>query len=94
MVTVTSAGTVTRATIGSTSFTTGDTFGARALADGTVTVYKNGVQIGTTNVTVGANPWPAELAAADGRIGVLFIGTTATGAGDARIDNFGGGTLP
>jgi hypothetical protein len=93
VVTVTTAGPVTQATFAGT-FVAGDTFGARALADGTVTAYKNGAQIGTTNVTTGPSPWPASLAAAEGRIGVLFLGTTATAAGDAHIDNFGGGTLP
>ena len=33
------------------TFADGDTLGARALANGTVNVYKNGVQIGTTNVS-------------------------------------------
>jgi hypothetical protein len=34
------------------------------------------------------------LVAGGGRIGVLFLGTTNTAAGDARIDDFGGGSMP
>jgi hypothetical protein len=81
----------TRGTI-ATSFAVGDTLGARALSDGTVLVYKNGVQIGSFNVTSGANPWPTARAQAGGRIGAWFTGSFATN--EARFDNFGGGTMP
>jgi SdrD B-like protein len=74
------------------TFAAGDQLGARTLTDGTVLVYKNGVQIGSRNVTSGVNPWPTALATGKGRIGVRFVGTTA---GDpARFDDFGGGTMP
>jgi hypothetical protein len=76
----------------SASFATGDQLGARTLADGTVLVYKNGVQIGSRNVTSGANPWSVALASGKGRIGVRFAGTTV--GNPARFDNFGGGTMP
>jgi hypothetical protein len=75
------------------SFAVGDTLGARALSDGTVLIYKNGVQIGNLNVTSGANPWPTARAQAGGRIGAWFTGSFS-GSGDARFDNFGGGTMP
>jgi hypothetical protein len=64
------------------TFANGDTLGAR-LAGTTLTVYRNGAPIGTATV-------PAQTG---GRIGVWFAGTTNTGAGNARIDNFGGGSL-
>ncbi len=84
---------VTRASFAAT-FAAGDRLGARALADGSVNVYKNGALLGSVNVTTGANPWPASLAAQGGRIGVRFLapglGTTGN---DARFDNFGGGTV-
>ena len=69
-----------------------DSLGARAESDGTVTVYRNGVAVGTTNVTSGANPWPTALAGAGGRVGVTFTGTTSVN--DATFDDFGGGTRP
>jgi hypothetical protein len=87
-------GWVLHATFNGVTFANGDQFGARTLQDGTVTVYKNGTSIGTTNVTSGANPWPTALAQAGGRIGVWFVNTTGSGAGDAHFDNFGGGNLP
>ncbi|MDO8363828.1 MAG: hypothetical protein Q7V88_13085 [Actinomycetota bacterium] len=76
------------------TFGAGDQLGARALSDGTVTVFKNGVQILTVDVDSGATPWPGSLSRGGGRIGVWFIGTTVAAADDARIDNFGGGTMP
>ncbi|MBW7886475.1 MAG: hypothetical protein H3C34_28375, partial [Caldilineaceae bacterium] len=72
------------------TYAAGDQFGARALADGTVTVFKNGSPIGSTNVTTGPSPWPANLAAGGGAIGLYFV----TPPNDARMDNFGGGTMP
>jgi hypothetical protein len=71
------------------TFANGDQFGARALADGTVNVYKNGALLGSTNVVTGG--WPAALAAGGGQIGVWFLGTGNSGAADAHFDNFGGG---
>ena len=53
-----------------------DTFGARTLADGTVTVYKNGALIGTTNVTAGPSPWPATLATRTAGSVCCSLGTT------------------
>ena len=82
-------GWVRQARFDGVTFVNGDQFGARALADGTVTAYQNGVPIGSVNVTSGPNPWPANLAAGRGRIGLWFIEAT----GDAIFDNFGGGTI-
>ncbi|MCB8944474.1 MAG: pectin esterase [Ardenticatenaceae bacterium] len=76
-------------TLNGVSFGVGDQFGARTLADGTVNVYKNGTLIGSTNI---AGAWP--YTAGGGDIGVGFIGTTNSGAGNARIDDFGGGNVP
>jgi uncharacterized repeat protein (TIGR01451 family) len=76
------------------SFANGDQFGARALQDGTVYVFKNGTSVGSTNVTTGPNPWPTALAQGGGRIGVWFIGTGNNSAQNAHFDDFGGGTLP
>ncbi len=85
---------VTRATWPA-SFAAGDQLGARALQDGSVSAYKNGVSLGTVNVTGGANPWPAAYAQGGGRIGVTFIGAFVPILNtDARLDNFGGGTMP
>ncbi|NJM42111.1 MAG: hypothetical protein HC853_15855 [Anaerolineae bacterium] len=71
--------------------TGGDVFGARALSDGTVKVYKNGGLLGQLNVASGPNPFPA----GGGRIGVWFEGPNFnnTTANRARFDNFGGGNL-
>ncbi len=82
---------VTQATFPAT-FVNGDQLGARALSDGTVAVFKNGVVIGTVNVTSGVNPWPASLAAGGGKIGVIFGWSAAPASASwARFDNFGGG---
>ena len=80
---------VTRGTISGVSFANGDQLGARALADGTVNVYKNGTLIGTVTI-------PEPLASAVGRIGVRFAATGNNAFGspnDARFDNFGGGDV-
>jgi hypothetical protein len=65
----------------SVTFNAGDTFGARAKADGTVEVYKNGTLLASRNIT----GW--SYYAQGGYIGLWFIN-----AGDAMLDNFGGGT--
>jgi hypothetical protein len=85
-------GVIARGTIAVT-FAVNDTLGVRTLSDGTVLVYKNGVQVGSVNVTSGVNPWPKARAKAGGRIGAWFTGSF-TGSGDARFDNFGGGSMP
>jgi len=64
------------------TFVDGDTFGARALANGTVEVYKNGTLLATRDITA----WPHY--ADGGYIGLWFIG-----AEDAVLDDFGGGTI-
>ena len=69
----------------SATFSNGNRLGAR-ITGGVVTVYRNGIQVGTPINVTGFG--------SGGRIGVWFIGTTNTAAGDARIDNFGGGTSP
>ncbi len=58
-----------------------------------MTVFRNGVLVGTTNVTAGTHPWAGSLAGAGGRIGVIYAGT-GNPPNDATFDDFGGGTLP
>ena len=65
------------------SFAAGDVFGARARADGTIEVYKNGTMIGARS----AGTWP--YAALGGRLGV-----TLDGALSSRLEDFGGGNVP
>jgi len=65
------------------TFVNGDRFGARALANGTVEIYRNGVLIATRNIA----SWP--YYASGGYLGVWF-----GNAKDALIDDFGGGTIP
>ena len=86
-------GWINRATLSGISFAAGDVFGARALSDGTVNVYKNGALIGTTNIATGPNPWPTSAVTSGGKIGMWFLDTGAP-PNDARFDDFGGGTLP
>jgi hypothetical protein len=64
----------------------GDVFGARALPDGTVRVYKNSSRLGEVAL---AQVWP--YATQGGRIGILLNRANATrivafGGGDARTD--------
>lgn len=78
----------------SATFAAGDVFGARTLRDGTVTVYKNGVSIGSVNVTSGARPWSTTLASSGGWAGVWMVGARVSPANRVvRFDDFGGGTL-
>ncbi|HYM80610.1 MAG TPA: T9SS type A sorting domain-containing protein, partial [Candidatus Limnocylindria bacterium] len=63
------------------TYVSGDQLGARARADGTLQVFKNGVSIG--QVSLGS--WA--YAGAGGRIGLTLDGTLG-----ARLDNFGGGS--
>jgi hypothetical protein len=63
-------------------FANGDQFGARALASGSVEVYKNGALLATRSITGWA------LYAGGGYIGVWFADSA-----DARFDNFGGGNV-
>ncbi len=82
-----------QATFTGVTFSAGDTFGARALEDGTVSAFQNGVPIGSANVTGGT--WTPAFNSAGGRIGVWYASAGGFGgANDARFDNFGGGTLP
>ncbi|NJR53033.1 MAG: hypothetical protein HC780_29230, partial [Leptolyngbyaceae cyanobacterium CSU_1_3] len=62
----------------------GDQFGARAKADGTVEIYKNGTLVGSVSV---ASSWPS--VASSGRVGVWLIDAPTT-----VLDDVGGGTLP
>ncbi len=75
----------------SSSFAAGDRLGARVRSDGTVQVFKNSTLIGTTNIATGLLPWPANLVAGGGQIGLRFAGTTNSNF--ARVDNFGGGSV-
>ena len=63
------------------TFADGDQFGARARADGSVEVYRNGALLDTRSVS----SWP--FAAQGGWIGLVLVQ-----AGSARLDLFGGGT--
>jgi len=64
----------------SVTFAVGDVFGARAKADGTVEVFKNGALVGSRSVTA----WP--YYASGGKIGFGMYQ-----AGGTIIDDFGGG---
>ncbi len=64
------------------TFVDGDQFGARAPADGTVEVYRNGELLATRDITAWSHY------ADGGYIGLWFIG-----AEDAVLDDFGGGTI-
>lgn len=63
-------------------FAAGDQFGARAKADGTVEVYRNGALIGSRSVTA----WP--FYNSGGYIGLWFVNAAA-----ARVEDFGGGNF-
>jgi hypothetical protein len=67
-------GWVTHGTINNVRFLPGDTFGARALSDGTVNVYKNGIRIASSNVTRGSRAWPAQYVSGGGKIGMWVAG--------------------
>lgn len=60
----------------------GDQFGARALSDGTITVYRNGTQV----MQVTATGWAFN--GSGGRIGLTLTRTTAS-----LLDDFGGGNV-
>ena len=70
------------------TFNTNDVLGARAQADGTVSVYLNGVLVGSVNVTQGATPWSTTLAQGGGWIGATYS------FNNGRFDNFSGGNMP
>jgi hypothetical protein len=70
-------------TIPGVTLAAGNQFGARALSDGTVQVYRNGVMIGNFSVAGWA------YAALGGRIGLSAYNATLS-----RFDNFGGGDVP
>ena len=78
----TGVGWTTIGTVTGAGFVAGDRFGARALANGSVQVFRNSTVIGTFSVAGWA------YAAAGGRIGISY--DTATGS---RFDNFGGGNV-
>jgi len=67
----------------SVTFANGDVFGARATSSGQVSVYKNGVLQATRDIS----SWP--YYDDGGYIGVWFVS-----AGNALLDDFGGGTMP
>jgi len=77
------------------SFADGDILGARAQADGTVSVFQNGLLIGSRNLKAGPAPWSDALISGGGQIGVWYTGIDyATTGVDARFDDFGGGNMP
>jgi hypothetical protein len=88
-----SQGWVIRANFPAT-FAPGDVFGARTLQTGITTVYKNGVLIGSVDLSTGAQPWPAARITGGGRIGVWFLAPSFALPNDARFDDFGGGNVP
>ena len=63
-------------------FAAGDQFGARATADGTVEIYRNGSLIGSRSISA----WP--FSNSGGYIGLQFVNAAA-----ARADDFGGGNF-
>lgn len=75
----------TQATFANAFGTGTGVLGARALPDGTIVAYKDGVEIGRTTV--------AATGAWQGRIGVRFTNTGTTAATEARFDDFGGGSV-
>jgi hypothetical protein len=64
------------------TFVDGDQFGARAKENGLVEVYRNGVLIGSSDTS----GWT--YSGNGGYIGLWLIN-----AGDAIVDDFGGGTI-
>ena len=68
------------------TFADGDQFGARALANGYVVVYKNGVEIGRVALSASDQ---AFFNPRGGHIGLWYIN-----AGRAAFDDFGGGNIP
>lgn len=62
----------------------GDQFGARALADGTVIIYKNSTAVGSVIID---SSWPYRTD--NGRIGIWLINAV-----DTVVDDIGGGMLP
>ena len=69
----------------SVTFNDGDQFGARALSNGLVLIYKNGVEVGSVTLDAADQ---AFFNPRGGRIGLWFIN-----ANDALFDNFGGGNV-
>jgi hypothetical protein len=65
------------------TFAAGDQFGARAQANGVVTVYRNGVAVGSANTS----SWP--YTANGGHLGLWFVN-----ARNGVVDDFGGGNVP
>ncbi len=63
-------------------FVNGDQFGAHALANGTLEIYKNGILLATRSLT----SW--SYYASGGYIGLWFADSS-----DALLDDFGGGTV-
>ncbi len=68
------------------TFAAGDVLGARALADGTVRVYKNGVLIGVMDTKSAHGNFFVNKG---GRLGICY-----RDAASARFDNFAGGNAP
>lgn len=88
-----SQGTITRAAFPVIPNAGQQMIGARVLEDGAVFIYQGNNLLGSINVNAGLEPWPAELSAGGGRIGVWFTGVYSL-LNPAKFDNFGGGTMP
>ena len=87
---------IVQGTIPGVTFAVNDQLGARVLANGVVSVYKNATLIGTVNIATTANPWPAGFVSGGGRIGASFTSAILQNfntPNDARFDNFGGGNV-
>jgi hypothetical protein len=73
----------------------GEVLGARLQTNGTVSVFLNGVLIGSTNLRSGSIPWSEAFISGGGQLGVRFVGPTSFAPpNDALFDDFGGGTMP
>lgn len=66
-------------------FHAGDQLGARATAEGTVEVYRNGTRVGAVALSAGDRSY---FAGRGGHVGLLYLA-----AAGAAFDDFGGGTV-
>ncbi len=69
------------------------TLGARALADGTVSVLQERARAGPRERHHPDDRWRPPSCTGGGGIGLLAFGTATTAANDAHVDNFGGGSV-
>jgi hypothetical protein len=72
----------------------GAVLGGRAQSNGTVSIFVDGILVGSTNVRSGSSPWSEAYISGGGQIGVRFLGASFDAPNDALFDDFGGGTMP